>query len=377
MANAHPQQPRFGNIDALRGLAALMVIWMHVSEYFVHLTHGAAADSPLFRWAWQFDLGRLGVTLFFAISGFVIGSSIRGERRTASIQFLIKRSLRLYPAFWLSVLASIVLSVWLGEYPFQPAMLLANLSMLPVAFGQLPSTGVYWSLETELVFYVLCWLLFIGRRTNDSASLALISALLVGLFLLMVLHILPRPPHSQWLSMPYHLSLMLWGASVRLLPTQPAQRQTRQQLWFLAHTALVILPPCGALLTYWLHPEPELLRDSVPYLLGLALFWLVCRYVSIQNRFCLWLGAISYSLYLFHPMVFKLVGTAVSRWPEHLGQQPLAVYLFGCMLLTVLVATPIYYWLEQPAIRLGARLAQAKLPTKPITPEPAIQQQAA
>ncbi len=67
---------RFASLDALRGLAALLVVWQHSSESFVKLGSVAANGTLLADIAWNVDFGRIGVICFFLISGFVIPSSL-------------------------------------------------------------------------------------------------------------------------------------------------------------------------------------------------------------------------------------------------------------------------------------------------------------
>lgn len=70
---------RFRNIDALRGMAAILVIWMHSSEFFARLPGGAGASAWPYALARTIDFGRIGVALFFAISSFAILSSRRKD----------------------------------------------------------------------------------------------------------------------------------------------------------------------------------------------------------------------------------------------------------------------------------------------------------
>ena len=113
-----PHQPgaRLAYIDTQRGIAALLVIWLHASEVFVQLPK-APSGGWLFDLAWAVDTGRIGVVLFFAISGFVIPSSLAakdGETTTHALKvFLIRRFFRLYPAYWVSVLASGLLALYM------------------------------------------------------------------------------------------------------------------------------------------------------------------------------------------------------------------------------------------------------------------------
>ncbi|CAM5339645.1 hypothetical protein SSTU70S_04052 [Stutzerimonas stutzeri] len=79
----------------------LLVIWMHTSEVFVPIAL-PSLQGRLHDVAYSFDFGRIGVVVFFIISGFVIPASLRGPRGEDCRQFLIRRLFRLYPLCWLS-----------------------------------------------------------------------------------------------------------------------------------------------------------------------------------------------------------------------------------------------------------------------------------
>ena len=129
------QGERYQNIDVLRGFAALCVVWLHASEVFVTLPPVSAYGT----WAYDvpkfLELGRAGVIAFFAISGFVVASTIKPPKSVGTREFVVKRFFRLYPAFWFA-LALTYLAIWLPQAKVVTAGgLLANITMLPTVFG--------------------------------------------------------------------------------------------------------------------------------------------------------------------------------------------------------------------------------------------------
>ncbi len=148
------ERPRLEVLDGLRFVAAMSVLAYHYTA-IAHVWHRSAAEvfpSQPFAHGW------LGVHLFFLISGFVICMSSWG-RGVGS--FLQSRAVRLYPAYWLSVLVVAAgLTVWPG-LPWRPTTLdvLVNLTMFQDAVGVPEIADVYWSLWAELRFYLLFSLL--------------------------------------------------------------------------------------------------------------------------------------------------------------------------------------------------------------------------
>src|SRR6218665_2704395 len=102
-----PTAQRFAHIDSLRALAALLVLWMHSSGN-LWMFSAPSMQHKLFDIAYLLDFGRLGVVLFFAISGFVIPSSLSGNKADKCWRFVIKRLFRLYPLYWLSIPIGVV-----------------------------------------------------------------------------------------------------------------------------------------------------------------------------------------------------------------------------------------------------------------------------
>ncbi len=146
-------------IDGIRLLAALMVAVHHYAgTNRVDQPGNAIWDRPasdimptVFRFA---SYGWIGVEIFFVISGFVICMSCWG--RTPR-QFFVSRVMRLYPAYWFAVLFTTgVLMAVPGVWErLRLREVLLNLTMLQSGSGVVNVDGVYWTLWSELRFYLL------------------------------------------------------------------------------------------------------------------------------------------------------------------------------------------------------------------------------
>ncbi|MCX4882964.1 MULTISPECIES: acyltransferase [unclassified Streptomyces] len=155
----HRDPPRLYAVDGLRLVAALMVAVHHYAgSRRVDQPHNAVWGRPaseimptVFHFA---TYGWIGVEVFFVISGFVICMSCWG--RTPR-QFFVSRVIRLYPAYWFAIAftTAVVLAVpgvW-GRLKLRDVLL--NLTMLQSGSGVASVDGVYWTLWSELRFYLL------------------------------------------------------------------------------------------------------------------------------------------------------------------------------------------------------------------------------
>ncbi len=359
---AAPAQParRLRYIDALRGIAALLVLWLHVANSFrVASVETATHAHWLNDFVSEIDIGRIGVVVFFLISGFVIPFSIKPRSGAPVAGFAIRRVFRIYPAYWLSVPLAGLVFYWLPGYPFSARDVLVNLTLLQDVVGVPPAEGLYWTLLVELVFYALCIgllltrSLFVARRIA-LLCLALTLAHVAAMFLLWLKHPLIGAGAAFWL---VNLAVMLWGTLYRLATTAPTRdRFVSIALWSLAAFYLVALPIGAALAIDSLH------NYSVAYALGLFVFLVGTRFVRIETRLTDWLGRISYSIYLFHPIVFQTAWLWLVRQPVDSAwrTQNLAVYLLANLVATLAVAALVFRFVERPAIRLGHRLASRR-----------------
>jgi exopolysaccharide production protein ExoZ len=165
---------RYYLIQWLRLFAASFVVVFH-SVFYVS-THGGQLPRDA---AYYFgELSQLGILTFYAISGFVITSSV--QRRTSS-DFLWLRFLRIYPGFWLAVALVIALNCMVfGRFAWNRGTIF-GLTLLPL--GDVPRPlSVEWTLVYEIFFYVLIALLwkFRSNRILGGFCVAWAVAITVG-----------------------------------------------------------------------------------------------------------------------------------------------------------------------------------------------------
>ena len=344
---------RFENIDALRGLAALLVVWLHVSEVFVVLPGVAERGTDWGDVAEILNVGRIGVIAFFAISGFVIVPTVRGPRGPATRDFAIKRFFRLFPPFWSSMAFAAVTVWWLFGKDLDLATVAANATMIPIEWNRRQMMGHYWTLEVELIFYAVVLLLFWSGRLSSSRTIAwAVVALAIGWPLL------GRLPYGElivrrnavWEFLSYFLSVMFWGSLVRrrIEPGAPRQRID----WpLVVVSAIVFGRPVIAILfgSPTVHQE-----DWRGTFLGLVLLLAFLRVPGHRARPFVWLGTISYSLYLVHPAIFYPLFRFArdSAW----DRLPLLAWIVISMGLSIAVAGLLYRVVELPSNRFARHL---------------------
>jgi peptidoglycan/LPS O-acetylase OafA/YrhL len=176
---------RFGYIDCLRGIAALLVIYLHLADHFLTTEPnlGAWDRSSFVALTEVIDIGKSGVIVFFAISGYVIPFSLMKPGDHAVQRFVVGRFFRLYPAYWLSLPAGLAILLIVLHQHVDAPLVVANVTMLQQFFGIENILGIYWTLQIELIFYALCVGLFvIGllQKTKHLLDLGLLPGLRAG-----------------------------------------------------------------------------------------------------------------------------------------------------------------------------------------------------
>jgi peptidoglycan/LPS O-acetylase OafA/YrhL len=342
-------------LDALRGIAVLTVFLQHCLErmlYFKAL-HGL---TPLVEGIFLAgcNFGRLGVALFFIISGYVVPFSFKGAQPVRG--FVISRFFRLYPAYWLSILLMLIVdSVREPERLPSVANLLANITMFQQFLGQEDIIGSYWTLAIELMFYILCALLFAVGLLNRTIPTALAICAMVGGAL--VVGVASYLTHHHWpANILLNLGFMFLGTMFRRATADHDGMARRLLPILVVMTAVAV--PIVQYLSYPVGGEgtDPLVRPfafTSAYLVALAIFALAVRHWSDRPGALNQLGQISYSWYLFHGAIIfavePIMGLPIPASP--------VLFVLVAAAVTVVVSSLIFRFVEKPAVKAGRNFA--------------------
>lgn len=362
---------RIEALDYLRGLLAISVMFYHYKGWC-----GIQLGYPLEQ-VFQ-RLGVYAVCTFYALSGTSLGMVYARRKVDANflVEFGIKRFFRIAPLFWSAITLTILLR-WLlmphlgmaGEgMPPHPYLLAgASYSLLfgwvrPDAY--VPTGG--WSIGAEMVFYSLFpGLLVLMRRAWWKSGLVFGTCLLIGLafghyFMDRKMELGSGEQWPFYINAINHLFLFVGGMGLALLHDQHKKSSPR---WIVAGLLLsvalfVFWPTQGrggsVLVTGW---ERLLFGGVSLAFCHIALGW-PFKFGALAGLF-VWIGNISYAVYLLHPLAADLVSIVNFKF-LHLN-----LLLVSCLLslpLTLIGATLSWVYLEKPLMRLGRRLAGKILP---------------
>lgn len=343
--SASTAKHKLQGIEAARGIAAAMVVVYHAAR---HLD----ANGLGLPWAAGLEkFGHAGVDFFFVLSGFIILFAHWEDVgvRAALPRYAERRCTRIFPLYWPVLAAYFALAV-LGSRALRPdaGTVLANVALLPTA--EQPIVGVAWTLQHEMLFYVLFAALLVSRSMG--------IALLVGWMawvLAVVTGVLERPEHGLGrvgLSS-YNLQFVLGMAAawVARRARVPAPR-------------LLALIGASAFLAIGIAESRGLVDgygDVARLLYGLAAWLFVVGIVEGERasgfqvpRLLAIVGKASYSIYLVHLLCIGIAYKLLAR----VGATGLDAHVQHVLLVVVGIVGGVLVsmWLEHPLMAVARRV---------------------
>jgi peptidoglycan/LPS O-acetylase OafA/YrhL len=375
---------RLVGIEGLRALAAIAVLTIHTWTY-------SSGSFGLLNGAFFANLDQ-GLTLFFALSGFLLyrpfaAALLGGDEMPGSRAYLRNRALRILPAYVVILLivdvAGLAVIRQVGESPqvghlaigqFVPNVFLVQ-NYVPSAVGTGIAPG--WSLVVEVAFYLTLPMLAAVAALIIRRGVGCVKAALAPAILLLVVGLAGQQwaagmNTSQW--------RLAWGDSW----TAVAQRS------FLPAAALFSFGMAGAVLVALLERDsnqhrlrravrwfgPAALSIAVAVIAvfalaaGLLIVWVVLptgrtgpRRV-VASRPLMQLGVISYSVYLWHaPVIYWLHLHGLLAQDGRVG---FALNWLLVLAITVSLSTVTYLVVEKPALRRKRRAIRERSGSAPV-----------
>jgi exopolysaccharide production protein ExoZ len=321
---------KISQIQLARAIAALMVVYYH--SYMGLRAFNDTSTAPL---PFLTQYGFLGVNLFFIVSGFIIGL-VTDKPRFSPREFFVKRVFRIYPVFLLFFVLNFLLAksehtIFL-KVPVSAGAFVENLAILPMKVE--PVYAVAWSLEHELIFYLL-------------AMIVVPFARLLGLFVVVVLlGVIGQMVSVDW---DYHfLSVHQLEFAAGLAIYMCRERLPKLRI----AAPFVIAICCYAAGVYLLIPYVTILGGTA---FLIALLNIPSKFVETRLGFMVKIGDASYSLYLGH---WLLLGTsAIIAWSLQLPDWYAEPYRAAIIAVSVIVSLFVYRLVEKPVIKFGHRVA--------------------
>jgi peptidoglycan/LPS O-acetylase OafA/YrhL len=342
---------RYIELDCLRGIAVTLVMLHHyVYDYDFHYNlFPLNRFTSLYTYIQPaFYYGYLAVHLFFVISGFVIFMTI--ERSRNKMDFIVSRFSRIYPAYFCAVLITIMF-LYILPLPnwdvFGFKEIVMNLTMSQGLFKIHNIDQVYWTLSVEIKFYVIIYILFLTGILNR------VSMLGVCWLSLSAISVIYNIPFKKYLDVLLILPFAPLFVSGMLFYKIKKQQITNRNLTITLILAAYIIQ------SLWILENSEAGNADIIIVgfIYLTFFIFSNRGLAfIINKPLLFLGSISYSLYLLH----NVIGYVLIYQIRKITNLPVVYLLIPCV-TTIAMAYFLHMYVEKPAMKLMRSLNPSSL----------------
>ncbi len=344
---------KFKNIQGLRGLAVLMVVFEHMNTIEKKYSQSDYI-LPVF-----FEIGGFGIDLFFLISGFIMVAVTRGSFRSkVGIQkFIYHRITRIYPLYW--VYTFIVLFVWLifphmvNNSQGNQVNIFASILLAPQSLSPLVMQG--WTLIHEVYFYLIFSIFLFFPKNKFLFGLFVWAVIVfIGNFL----------SYNNPFSSVYFSPLTFEFIAGCLIGKLYFSRELKGDPTLIALMALIFW-----LVSYFLYGIEG--GWSRVFIFGapasLALYSALLyekRYTIVAPKWLCKIGDASYSIYLSHILVLSAVGVIwrLSSADEYLNNMVMLLIMFVSV---IFVGYFSFRFIERPVLKI-TQLVEKKYLASPL-----------
>lgn len=297
------------------------------------------------------------------VSGFVIPISFKFDRprRSPSQDFLIGRFFRLYPAYWLSMALMFFIGFGGSLALCPPRRILLNVTMFQQFFGRtaINMMGLYWTLQIEWMFYILCIGVFLsGWLTSPKRLLHTQLVSLAGALLMAAIRF--KTHHNLPIAAPLGLSVMLCASLWRMVVFEHRTEATTSMR--LAFASFLLTIPVISRLAY----TDGWIRYTFVYWIAIAGFCLLTTRVKLNWRPLAIVGRASSSLYLLNK--FNRGFLIHIAPPERVARHAPLLYILVSVLISSLVASRSRQHYNDAAAVVAIHSLSSAHPTSASTP---------
>lgn len=324
---------RIQEIDYLRAVSMILIILYHYTTRYEEIIGHQVVWSINVPW------GCFAVNTFFVLTGYLTFANLN----RGGVDFLKKRVIRLYPTFWACILiTSLFMAIMMPERLRSVKDIAFNFTMFPGLLGAQRVDGVYWTLQVEMIFYLLVSVITVRKseRWRNIGVGCWIGAATVA-FLCKRVGINPFPIKLIGLIALSTSRFEFLAAGVLLALLEKEQRQ-RSAIYL----GLIIC----SIVAYW---DMGWIHGVLWLILTLACIALAVNMESKQNsksnlltRALVWLAQISYPVYLLH----QFIGFAILRKLDTYGMTS-ELYIFIPIVFSLLLGALLHKYVEIPSAR--------------------------
>ena len=353
-----------GYLDSLRGIAVLGVLIVHAGQ----------ASHLGFRLSSLSFVGQRGVQLFFIVSAFTLfmSNDNRREEGSPTRNFFLRRLFRIMPLYYIATAIACIFQSSTAGPKGDVVLSLLFLHGFTVDATRHGALGG-WTIATEAIFYMCLPLFFLTIRSLSSALwVLLVSAPILFLISRFLYTQHPNTDYFCFYWFPVQFPIFTLGIVCYFIWKRYIAGSGPHPELSAALLVMAAIMICTNI--------PSTYRNMYLFSMGLAFLQLSLSLYSwrlLVNHFTMFMGKISYSVYLLHIYFLLAIAPHVQRMADHnpiLKSEPWQQFFLifaGTFALTIPTAFLTWRWIERPGIQLGRRLIERL--EKPI-PKPALHQ---
>lgn len=368
---------RDSTIDCLRGVAALMVV-------AVHVIGSSEVCSEFLHTTGQF--GQLGVQLFFVLSAYTLSNSLSNSlgkgtislTRSKYLSFMIKRYFRIAPLFYFGLAIYFLFRIYIGgtlQYSFlsisSNVLLLHGLYLTPLASNAVPGG---WTIGAEFIFYLIFPFIFIWVRGKPKRFAFLASAsVLFAVLAAIIVYVIAGKPFNitnngqMYMAISTQFPCFVTGMFAYYIidhKTRSILKSSYLNLFFSIITATFVV-------NFWLSNYLQSIKYLlIPSISGLCFFFLLCGLLQLRPK---WpsifpeIGKRSYSIYIVHFVFVYLLARYI---PAELadrgvnGDLATIISFASITSITFILAGYTFKFIEKPFIDIGHSLSKNLVSSK-------------